>query len=125
MSPEARTNRTLRLPRFRKLKSVTMCVPGSHWSDLIYEIAEWFARDDYEEIADPTRQGGRASPPTSVTSSLPSSNPATRADRWKDRKRTKVRFVYPVGEGDVDWRKLESAVLGEGVECLDGRYACS
>ncbi|KAF9777428.1 hypothetical protein BJ322DRAFT_574810 [Thelephora terrestris] len=68
VSPGSRTARTLRLPMFRKLKSVTMCVPGSRWSDLIYEIAAWFARDrSHGEIADPTCQDGRASPPSSVT----------------------------------------------------------
>lgn len=129
VNPGAITARTLRLPRFRQLKSVTMCVPGPYWSDLIYEIAAWFARDEWhDEIADPASQDGRASPPSFATTSMPSSNAATRADRRKDRKRTKVRFFYPVGKSDFNWRKLESAVLGEDFEDPDsqgGGCACS
>lgn len=117
--------RTLRLPRFRKLKSVIMCVPGPGWSDLIYEIAAWSARDDSrEEIADRNRQSASTSP-SSVISSLPSSTSATRADGWESRRKTKVRFVYPVREGDVDWVKLQSAVLGEGAEGQEGRCYCA
>lgn len=106
----------LRLPRFRRLKSVTMHAPGPRWSDLIYDIAAWFARDEKLTgvIADPTCHDGYASRSLSATPSLPSTASATRADRWGDRKRTRVRFAYPVREGDVDWRKLENAVLGEG-----------
>jgi len=108
----------LRLPRFRRLESVTMHVPGPHWSDLIYDIAAWFARDKKPgEIADRICHDGYASPP--VTPSLPSTTSATRAGRWEDWKRTRIRFSYPVGKDDVDWRKLENAVLGED---LDGVY---
>jgi hypothetical protein len=60
--------------------------------------------------------------------SLPSDNSATRADRRKDRKRTRIRFGYHVTKGDVDWKKLESAVLGEGdegLESLGGGCDCS
>jgi len=36
-----------------------------------------------------------------------------------------VRFAYPVGKGDIDWRKLESAVLGEDFNGgLDGGFDC-
>ena len=99
---------------------MTMHVPGPRWSDLIYKIAEWFARDEKlpGEIADRACQDGRASPSLSVTSSLPSPSSATRAD-WR---RTKFRFGYPVKKGDIDWRRLESAVLGEG---LEGEYDCA
>lgn len=111
----------LRLPRFRRLKSVTMHVPGPRWSDLIYDIAAWFARDKKSgEIADPICHDGYASPP--VTPSLPSTSSATRAARSEDWKRTRIRFSYPVGKGDVDWRKLENAVLGED---LEGVYDCT
>lgn len=124
-----KTSRTLRLPQFRKLKSVTMCVPGPHWSDLIYEIAAWFARvESCEEIADFTCRDGHASPSSlTVTplSSLPSNNTATRVDCYEGRKRTRVKFFYPVRKGDVDWQKLERAVLGEGIEGQEGGYDCS
>ena len=118
MYPEVKV---LRLPRFRNLKSVIMYVPGPLWSDLIYEIAAWSARDKKlpEEIADIACHDGRASP---SSPSMPSTSPATRADWWEDWKKTKIRFTYPVGKGDVDWRKLESAVLGEGP---DGGYDCT
>lgn len=117
----ARTARSLRLPRFQKLKSVTMCVPGPSWSDLIYEIAAWFARGGWQdEIADTACQYGRASPPSFVTTSMPSSNAATRANHREDRKRTKVRFFYPVGKRNFDWGKLESAVLGEDFDSQGG-----
>ena len=113
--PGSRTNRTLRLPRFLKLKSVTMCVPGPYWSDLIYEITSWFARSECcEEIAGPACRSGRAS--SLFTPSLPSTNPATSAVGWK---RTRIKFCYSVGKGDVDWRKLESAALGEDFEGYD------
>ena len=93
---------------------MTISVPGPHWSDLIYEIAAWFER--IGEIADPTRPGGRASPPLSGTPSPPSSNGVMRTDGREDRKRTRVRFAYPVKKGDINWKKLESAVLGEDLE---------
>jgi len=114
---------TLRLPRFRRLNSVTVHVPGPRWSDLIYEIAAWFASDRKlpGEIAEPACQEGVASPSPSADPSLPS---ATRANRWENRKKTRVRFAYPVGKDDIDWRKLESAVLGEGFEGLDGGFDC-
>ena len=101
----------LQLPRFRRLKSVTVCAPGPCWSDLIYEIVAWFARDKKltGEIADPACHAS----PSSVTSSMSSTTSATRAGRWEG---TMVRFSYPVRKGDVDWRKLESAALGEDVE---------
>jgi len=99
---------------------VTVHVPGPRWSDLIYEIAAWFASDRKSsgEIAESACQEGPASPPPFTTPSLPS---ATRVNRWENRKRTRVRFAYPVRKDDVDWRKLESAVLGEG---LDGGFDC-
>lgn len=108
----------LRLPRFRRLKSMIMHVPGPRWSDLIYDIAAWFARDEKltEEIADPICHDDYASPSLSATPSLPSTASATQADRWEDWKRTRIRFAYPVRKGDVDWRKLENAVLGEDLD---------
>ena len=116
----------LRLPRFRRLKSVTMHVPGPRWSDLIYEIATWFARDEKltGKIADPACHDGYASSSSSATPwpSLPSTTSATQADRWEDWKRMKIRFSYPVRKDDVNWRKLENAVLGED---LDGEYDCT
>jgi len=116
----------LRLPRFRRLKSVTVCVPGSHWTDLIYEIAAWLARDEKlgGEIADPACQGGRASA-LSGTPSPPSPSSATRADWPANWKKLGIRFAYPVRKGDVDWRKLASAVLGEDFEGLDGDGDCT
>jgi hypothetical protein len=98
---------------------VTVRVPGPRWSDLIYGITAWFARDKKltGEIADPVRHDGYAS-----WSSPPSTTSATRAGRWEDREGTRIRFAYPVGNGDVDWRKLENAVLGEDV---DGGYDCT
>lgn len=102
----------LRLPRFEELQSVTMYAPGPRWSDLIYEIAAWFARGEKlaREIADPAYQDG---PSFSITPPLSSTSSATWAGRWTNGKETRVRFTYPVGEGDVDWKKLERAVLGE------------
>ena len=102
-------------------------VPGPYWSDLIYEIAAWFARDEKSpgEIADPTCQDGRASASSSVTSSLPSPTSATRTGRWANWKKTRIRFTYPVKKGDVNWRKLESAALGEDFERLDGGDDCA
>lgn len=102
-------------------------VPGPHWSDLIYEIAAWFARDKKSprEIADPSCQNGRASASLSVTPSLPSRTSTTWAGWWANWKRTRIRFAYPVRKGDVDWRKLESAVLGEDFERLDEEYDCA
>jgi len=110
----------LRLPRFQKLKSVTIYAPGPRWSGLIYGIAAWFARDEKltGEIADTACQGGPSFP---IIPPLPSTSSATRADRRK----MKVRFTYPVRKGDVDWRKLESAVLGEDFEGLGGVYNCT
>jgi hypothetical protein len=107
----------LQLPRFRRLKSVTMHVPGPCWSDLIYEIVAWFARDKKltGEIADPACHASSAS----VAPSLSSTGSATRAGRREDWKRTMIRFSYPVRKGDVDWRKLESAALGEDLEGQD------
>ena len=117
-------DRTLRLPRFRRLNSVTVHVPGPRWSDLIYDIAAWFAGDRKlpGEIAESACQEDLASPSPSADPSLPS---ATRASRWENSKKTRVRFAYPVGKGDIDWRKLESAVLGEGFEGLDGGFDCA
>lgn len=117
---------TLRLPTFRKLKLVTINALGPLWSDLVYEIAAWFAKHKSgEEIADTACQDGRASAssssPVLVTPSLPSSTSVTRYDPWKDRKRTRVRFMYPVRKGDVDWKELESAVLGEDVVGATGQ----
>lgn len=105
-------------------------VPGPRWSDLIYEIAAWFARDEKlaGEIADhPACQDDHASASFSVTSSPPSPSSATRAGRWENWKNTRIRFDYPVRKGEVDWRKLESAVLGEDFEAerLDGEYDCA
>lgn len=104
---------------------MTVHVPGPRWSDLIYEIAAWFVSDGKfpGEIADPACQDGRASPSLSVAPSLPS---ATRADRCGNWKKTRIRFAYPVRKGDIDWRKLESVVLGECfVDGQDGRHDCS
>lgn len=100
-----------------------MYVPGPRWSDLIYEIAAWFAKDDKSlggEMADPTCHDD--SPSFSVTHSLPSNTSATQANRWEDWKRTRIRFTYPVRKGDVDWGRLENAVLGED---LDGKCDCA
>lgn len=105
---------------------MTVHVPGAEWSDLTYEIAAWFAKNELrEEIADPACQGGRSSRPLSVTPSLPSSNPV--AER-RGGKRMRVRFGYPVRKGDFDWRELASAALGEdgeGLEGLGGTGDCS
>lgn len=93
---------------------MTMTVLGPYWSDLICEIATWFARDkSCGKIADPA---SRASPPSSVTASLPSSDQITRADLRKNRKRITIEFSDPVRKGDVDWEELESAVSGEDIE---------
>lgn len=96
---------------------MTMYVPGPCWSDLIYEIAAWFARDKKltGEIADPTCHGSSSF----VTPSLSSTTPATRPGRWEDWNGTMIRFSYPVRKGDVNWRKLENAVLGEDLEVVD------
>jgi len=115
----------LRLPKFRGLKSVTVRVPGPHWADLIYEIAAWFARDEkfVREIADPACQDGRASA-LNDGPSLPSRSSATRAE-WQKRKRLRIRFAYPLGEDDIDWERLERAVLGGSVEGLDEGGDCT
>jgi len=101
-----------------------MHIPGSRWSDLIYEITAWFARDNKfpGEVADPTCHDESAFP--SVTPSLPSSSSTTQANRWEYWKQTRIRFNYAVRKGDVDWRRLESAVLGEvhDGECDCARY---
>lgn len=104
---------------------MTMHIPGPCWSDLIYETAAWFARDETltEGIADPTyHDDGYASHSPSDIPSLPSPDSATRADRWDDWRKARIRFTYPVRKGDIDWRKLESAVLGEGPDALDGEH---
>ena len=100
---------------------MTVHVPGPRWSDLIYEIAAWFASDRKlpGEIAEPACQEGLTSP--SATPSLPS---ATRAYRWENLKKTRVRFAYPVGKDDIDWRRLERAVLGEDLDGPDGGLDC-
>ena len=104
---------------------MTMSVPGSNWSDLIYEIAAWFARDKPSyEIADPAGHYGRASALSDMPS-LPSNNPATDTHRWRDGRKMRIRFTYPVGKDEVDWKKLERAVLGENIDGgLDGGCDC-
>lgn len=100
---------------------MTMNVPGPSWSDLIYEIAAWFTKEKLaEEIADLTCHDGRASPSLPVIPSMPSTSSVTRGE-WE----TRIRFAYPIRKGDVDWNRLESAVLGEGTEGLDGGHHCA
>jgi hypothetical protein len=99
---------------------VTVRVPGPHWSDLIYEIAAWFASGQVSgEIAEPTCQRGRASPVTP----LPCHQRAELTGGEVEKDEDQVRI--PRQERDVDWRKLERAVLGEGIEGLDGDSDCS
>ena len=101
---------------------MTVHVPGPYWADLLYEIAAWFTSDSTSpgEIAELACQEGLASSP-SGTPSLPSATPANRRE---NRKKTRVRFAYPVGKDDIDWRRLESAVLGEDLDELDGGFDC-